>query len=165
MRILLVRHGKAVDTHEAPSDGARWLSRQGRIAMRSVGRALHELGLRYTRIYTSPLVRAVQTAEILAAVEPFEGPLQVSVALAPDSGTTAEALGPLEELEAGDVAVFVGHEPRIRLMAGQLLGVERFPAFRTGAACLLHCLDEEVHFEWMLDPATGGPVRDLHALG
>jgi phosphohistidine phosphatase len=166
MRILLVRHGQAVDTHLAPSDQARWLTEEGRATMRGVAEALGELGLRFSRMFTSPLVRAVQTAEILASVGPYDGSLEVVSALAPDEGTTAQALGPLDSLDDHDVVVIVGHEPRIRVLATHLLGVDQFPAFRTGATCLVRWTSgARATFEWMLDPETRVPVRDFKELG
>ena len=150
MRVLLVRHGKAVDLEEAGTDAGRWLTADGRAAMRAQVERLGEIGLRFDRVYTSPLVRAVQTAEILAAGNGYAGAIEARPALAPEIGTTAQALDGLEDAPDGELIVLVGHMPRIRVLAGHLVGQPSFPPFRTGAACLV---------EWR--PGEGGSFRFL----
>lgn len=165
MRILLVRHAEAVDAEQASSDELRWLTSEGREAMRGVAGTLGELGLRFTHVFTSPLVRSVQTAEILAAQDWFRGTVEVCPALSPQVGTTAQALAPLDELEDGAFVVLVGHMPRIRIMTAHLLGRESFPSFRSGAACLLRwTAGADAAFEWMLDPTTREPIRSIEEL-
>lgn len=64
--LLLVRHGKA-EPAAAGGDAARALTRDGRVGIEGVGRGLAALGLRPDAIWHSPFVRAVETAELLAA--------------------------------------------------------------------------------------------------
>src|SRR5438309_12026701 len=68
IRIYLVRHGIAVDPAEkgALDDYSRPLTARGRRRFRRLARAFARLGEPPDFIFTSPLVRAVQTAEILA---------------------------------------------------------------------------------------------------
>lgn len=155
MRVLLLRHGEAVDMRSAPTDEDRWLTDAGRRTMAKVGAALAGLGLQYSRIYTSPLVRAVQTAEILASTHPgFQGPLEVQSALSSEVGSTAQALEPLEHASDDDLLVMVTHMPKIGVLAGHLCQLATFPSFRTSAACLLRIEGGKGHFQWMLDPQT-----------
>lgn len=155
MRIVLIRHGEAVDGRLAPDDARRWLTDAGRRTVRSVGRTLANLDLSFTCIYTSPLVRAVQTAEILAATQPaFDGPIEVHAALSSDEGTTAQALTPLDHAREDSVLVMVTHMPKVEVLAGHLAGTARFPAFRTSAACLIDVEQGRGAFQWMLDPET-----------
>src|SRR5436309_1582525 len=67
MHIYLVRHGDAVPEEDAGSDRDRWLSARGREAARVLGRLLREQNIEPDAILCSPLPRAVQTAELLAA--------------------------------------------------------------------------------------------------
>lgn len=152
MRVVLVRHGEAIDSHEVSSDSVRYLTARGRRTVRSVGAALVEHGVRLGRIYTSPLVRAVQTAEILAGASGLEGPVEVWAPLA--GGTTAQALGALERSAADDVVALVGHEPSIRTMAAHLTGFGRFPGFRTGGACVIDWREGGGSFQWALEPRS-----------
>ena len=65
MEILLIRHGHAVDEAPGLDDGGRWLSGKGRKVTRRVARWLSEKKKRRpVALWTSPLVRAVQTAEL-----------------------------------------------------------------------------------------------------
>jgi phosphohistidine phosphatase len=68
IRIYLVRHGIAVDPSEKGplDDAARPLTAKGRRRFRRLARAFARLGEPPDFIFTSALVRAVQTAEILA---------------------------------------------------------------------------------------------------
>jgi phosphohistidine phosphatase len=160
MRVLLVRHAQAVDPYLTWGDHVRWLTEEGRRTMKGVTGTLEELGLRWDRIFTSPLTRAVQTAEILAAPAWFEGSVEVHAPLSPDEGTTALALAPLERVTGDGVVALVGHEPRIRVMAGQLLGVDAFPAFRPAGTCLVRWTPGAAgQLEWRMDPDARTPER------
>ena len=123
--------------------------------MTKVGAALAKLGLQYSRIYTSPLVRAVQTAEILAATHPrFKGSLTVEPALSIDKGSITEALQPLEDADDADLIVMVTHMPKVAALAAQLCDASAAPSFRTASACLLSIKKGKGRIEWMLDPHT-----------
>lgn len=139
----------------APTDHDRWLTDAGRQTATKVGKALARLNLHYSCVYTSPLVRAVQTAEILAATHPgFSGPLEVQPALSSDVGSTAQALEPLEHAGDDDLVVMVTHMPKVGVLAGHLCQLPTFPSFRTSAACLLSIEGNKGRFQWMLDPET-----------
>lgn len=155
MRVVLMRHGEAVDMRSAPTDALRWLTDAGRQSATSVGKALARLDLPYSCIYTSPLVRAVQTAEILAATHPrFDGPVEIHEALASEEGTTAQALAPLDHTSDGDVVVMVTHMPKVEILGAHLCQTQHFTSFRTAAACLIEVEDGRGVFRWMLDPET-----------
>jgi phosphohistidine phosphatase len=155
MEVLLVRHGEAVDAAEASSDHDRWLTSAGRRTVTAVGEMLTRIDLRYTVIYTSPLVRAVQTAEILAATQPgFEGPVRVHRPLSTGEGTTAQALSPIDEARPEDVLVMVGHMPKIGVLATQLGRLAHAPAFGTSSAYLVTVEGGMGRAAWMLDPRT-----------
>ena len=155
MRVLLVRHGEAVGTQTAASDHDRWLTDAGRRTVTTVGEMLGRLDLHYTRVYTSPLVRAVQTAEILTLTHPgFDGPLEVHRSLSSEEGTTAQALAPLDHRGDDDVIAMVTHMPKIGVLAAHLGRLAHAPAFGTGSACLLSLEGGKGRLEWMLDPQT-----------
>src|SRR5262249_13449288 len=102
--VVLVRHGRAEDEHPA-GDAAGALSAGGRREFRAHARELRR-GLRIEAIATSPLVRAVQTAEILADALGLDD-VVVRAELATDSAEAVEALA--RELGAG--WALVGHNP------------------------------------------------------
>lgn len=155
MRVLLIRHGAAVDGGSAFSDHDRWLTEAGRRTVTTVGEMLGRLDLRYACIYTSPLVRAVQTAEILAATQPgFDGPVEVHRALSSDEGTTAQALEPIEQAHRDDLIAMVTHMPKVGVLAAHLGRLAHAPSFSTSSACLLNVEAGRGRLEWMLDPQT-----------
>lgn len=155
MRVLLMRHGEAIDSRAASSDFDRWLTNAGRRTVTTVGEMLGRMDLHYDCIYTSPLVRAAQTAEILAAMQPgFDGPVRVHRALSTEEGTTAQAVEPLEGAQDGDVIVMVGHMPKIGVLAAHLGRLAHAPAFSPASVCLLTVDEGRGRVQWMLDPET-----------
>ncbi len=152
MKILLVRHAHAIE--EARTDEERWLTPKGRAAARSIVAKLEELKIKPTKIFTSPLVRAVQTAEFLALIDGFDGVVEVRSAMAPDRATATAQAALLDECDSRDTVMLVGHEPSISALAGHLLSVKRFPSFRKGAVCLIRRKDGDNEFEWLLSPKT-----------
>src|SRR4051812_7203524 len=121
MQILLIRHGHAVEEAPGLGDAGRWLSVKGRKVTRKVARWLGKSEKRApVVIWTSPLVRAVQTAEILAAGVGVEGEVKPCAELSPgrDPGDLIKLLG--EAPPEGQIAL-VGHEPSLSLIAGALL--------------------------------------------
>jgi len=152
MQILLVRHGDAVE-HGARTDGERWLTQKGRRTTRAVAAALRTDGVALQRMFTSPLVRAVQTCEIVASDHAFEGPLEVLAALVP-SGDASDVVLTLDGIDDGQVVALVGHEPSMSALAAHLLGVA-FPPFKKSAVCAIRRSPSGRYgFEWMLLPKT-----------
>ena len=155
MRVLLLRHGEAVDTRTASSDHDRWLTDAGRETLTAVGELFAQMNLRFTSILTSPLVRAVQSAEILAATQPgFAGPVRVHRALASEEGTTAQALAPLDEAADDDLVVMVTHMPKVGVLAAELATLATPLDFRTSACLLVEGRGGRGRAIWMLDPQT-----------
>ncbi len=128
VKLYLVRHADAVPEEVAGSDSERWLSARGREAARGLARLLRAHGVTLDAIVTSPLPRAVQTAELLAAGLDFLGVVEVLPPLAPGCHPRRA----LEALPArgGSVAV-IGHEPGISVLAALVLGKPSFPSFHT----------------------------------
>jgi hypothetical protein len=88
MKLYLVRHATASDI--ATSDAERELTREGGEEARIVGAALAELGVKPSRVWSSPLVRARQTAEIVAQITKFRGEVELLDELT--NGTSTPAL-------------------------------------------------------------------------
>src|SRR5690349_23353556 len=123
MLLLLIRHGHAVDDAPGVGDTGRWLTEKGRTTSHRVARRVRKLKkLRPATIWTSPLVRAVQTAEIVAGVIETEGEVRAVAELSPgrDPIDLVTLLG--VSPPAGPLAL-VGHEPSLsqilRVLAGE----------------------------------------------
>ena len=133
MELLLVRHAAAEARRRSRADARRGLTEEGRKRFRRCVRALERMGLRLDRIYHSPLLRAVETADLLAPL--LRGESVVTSHLAAPPGD------PLLRQLAGERAALVGHEPYVSQLASLLLfgtteHAARFP-FRKGGAALL----------------------------
>jgi phosphohistidine phosphatase len=154
MRVLVLRHGNAVDPFEALTDEQRWLTPTGRSRVARLAEYLVAEGWAPRLIFTSPLVRAVQTAEIFAAhVSPKIERVEVNVALAPERGTTAQALSCLEGLERNGTVALVSHEPKVRVLAGYLSQVAQLPVFAPSSAALIDLRVDPPRAE-LIEPTT-----------
>jgi phosphohistidine phosphatase len=134
MRIYLVRHGEAVPEEDAGSDRDRWLAARGRESARVLGRLLREHGVTPDAILTSPLPRAVQTAELLASSLDYFGPIASRRCFEPGAQPRVAAD---EILAAGDSVLIVSHEPAISTLGAFLLGVPAMTPFRTAQCCAI----------------------------
>lgn len=119
MRLYFLRHGRAVEPRDWPGDDfARPLTAQGREELRDVAKGLRQLNLRLDTILTSPLARARETAEIVAAelgLAAEQTPL-----LATGCGMGELAALVLAHRTDRNV-MLVGHEPDLILMIGRLI--------------------------------------------
>jgi phosphohistidine phosphatase len=115
VRILLVRHAEAAP---GEPDDARRLTAHGREQAAALGRSL--AGEDVAVVLTSPLGRAVETAEAIARGTGAR--VGVEERLAP--GAQAEELvAAAREADAGErVVVAVGHQPDCGLIAAELTG-------------------------------------------
>ncbi|MGN6103923.1 MAG: SixA phosphatase family protein [Kofleriaceae bacterium] len=134
MRIFLVRHGDAVPEEDAGSDRDRWLSPRGREAARILGRLLREQRLEPDAILSSPLPRAVQTAELLASSLDYFAAITTRRCFEP-SAQPRIAAGELAA--AGGTVLVIGHEPSISSLGAYLVGLPAFPPFRTAQCCAI----------------------------
>lgn len=109
MNVGFFRHGPAVARGtEGVSEADRPLTPEGRKKTVQAARGLRKLGLGFDIVYTSPLPRALQTAEIVAELLELNTP-EVLDGLSP-GGSPRRLLGGLSELE-GESPLLVGHEP------------------------------------------------------
>jgi len=149
--LYLVRHGLAEERGDAwPDDTKRPLTDEGISRMRKAARGLARLGVSVEVVLTSPLVRARQTAEILAgALDPRPSLVNVD-SLAPD-GAYAAVVADLEKHARKTRLALVGHEPMIGEFAARILGSRHPIEFKKGAVCRIDIDD--------LPPAGPGDLR------
>ena len=121
MRLFVIRHA---DAEAGEPDELRRLSAEGREQARELGMRLSAESVRPDAILTSPLLRARETGEALAAELGVES--ESSETLAPG----ATAAGVLAEIEGrGETVLVIGHQPDCGQIAAELGdGAEpRFP--------------------------------------
>jgi len=160
--IYLVRHAIAEERASSGRDADRALTRSGREKMQKAARGLARLEVAPSLILSSPLVRARETAEIVAQEL---GGLEVEEegTLAPgiDHGGVARLLG--RRLHGGGVMV-VGHEPDMSELLSYLVSgtLEVRIRFRKGAvACLTTDgppVESNAVLEWMMSTGQLGLI-------
>ena len=119
MLLYILRHTEAEALSPSGLDADRALTEAGTKRMKAVARAISRMEPDFDAILVSPLLRARQTAEPVAAACRFDGDLQESESLLPGSDPT----NILDELEATEwkTVLLVGHEPHMGRLFGRLV--------------------------------------------
>ncbi len=141
MKLLVIRHAIAEDqevwAQTGESDDRRPLTDEGRKRMKRGVRGLKRQLDSIDLLATSPLTRAVQTAEIVA--RRYKGvPTTVTPILSPDQPYQA-FLDWLRSVDRAEVVAIVGHEPHLSGLVSWLLAGRDGSTIelKKGAACLL----------------------------
>jgi phosphohistidine phosphatase len=118
--LYIIRHAWAEDSGPGIDDHARRLTKKGRKRFAEMVKQLRKSGMQLDMIATSPLIRARETAEILAAAFDNAPPVEVVDALAPASNWPALVDWTAQQ-NAGSVA-WVGHMPCVGRLVGLMIG-------------------------------------------
>ena len=134
--LFIVRHAIAYERDRLmwPDDRDRPLTEDGEASFRAAARGLRKVAPMVGAVFTSPLVRAVQTAEILHGAAGWPAAAQMPELepdVAPDEVLSALSSRPLPESIA-----LVGHEPSLSLLVGALLGEAEIRLKKGGVARL-----------------------------
>lgn len=132
MIIHLVRHAEAIERSYDIPEAHRFLTPRGRKRFREIASELKKLGMAPDLILTSPLIRAVQTAEILAQTLNYKHELLLTSQLAP--GFRSEGLDELLQQypQLKEIAL-VGHEPDFGALAQTLFAAQGSCTLKKGA--------------------------------
>lgn len=141
MDLYLLRHGIAADHGDPryPSDDDRPLTPEGHRKMLQEARGIKALGLRFDLILSSPVLRARQTAGIVAG----ELGAMDLLAFSPHLSTAGDGRALVRQLNEQypdrDSVLLAGHEPYLGGMVSKLVGGEEGFAvdFKKGSLCLL----------------------------
>jgi phosphohistidine phosphatase len=117
-QLWLLRHGEAVP-HDSKPDDERELTARGERQSAAAGAALARLGVEFAAIYTSPKVRAEQTARL--AAETLSTEPEVEDVLG-DDFDRADALELLGRHDADARVLVVGHDPAFTQVVYDLTG-------------------------------------------
>lgn len=151
--VVLFRHGLAEEKGTRP-DASRELTAEGHKRMKEIAAGLTSFLDEPDAIYTSPLVRCVQTAEWLARAWSHSPRLETTDALRPEAGP-GEFRNLLSGLHDTARVLCVGHEPGLTALMLDLCGA-RFDGkveLKKGA-CYGLCVPvtEPAQLKWMLPP-------------
>jgi phosphohistidine phosphatase len=159
MNLYIIRHAIAVDEGKSDyeSDSQRPLTDKGRKKMRQIAKSLHNLGVEFDLILSSPYVRARETAEILADAFKMKKKILFSDNLVP-LGNPELLITEMNEKYSVDSIAVVGHEPHLSALVG-LLAAESGKidvTLKKGGVCYLSADDlhheHRARLEWLLTP-------------
>jgi phosphohistidine phosphatase len=148
--LYLIRHADAIDLHP---DEARPLSERGRAQVKTLAKFLERAdAFSADEIWHSSLVRARETAELLAKALKFSGPCREVAGLRPEDDPHAIA----RKLATVDRPVaLVGHEPHMSALASLLVAGAAQPAvfvMKKGATLALERDGERWVVRWHIAP-------------
>lgn len=124
MQVFIIRHGIAeLRENWNQPDFERPLTDKGRRKTEAVAEGLRRLEVTPTHLYTSPLTRARQTAEIIQKKLKIHKLLQTD--LMRDDADPAAILPFLNEHEDDAAVALVGHEPHVSELLGFLVTGEK----------------------------------------
>jgi phosphohistidine phosphatase len=133
--IYIVRHAIAADRGaDWPDDTKRPLTERGISRFRESVSGLKPLDATIDEIFTSPLVRAKQTADLLAAGVDGRPAVKLLDVLAPGH-TPAVVMAQLAKAAKRRRIALVGHEPDLGELAAHLIGARRPLPFKKGGIC------------------------------
>ena len=131
--MFLIRHAEAVQETLALADPHRHLTANGRRQARALGDRLRWHDCEPTHIWSSPLVRAIQTAELVASGLACETTVDAMPALTPDE-KPRDVVAALTALPAASIIVLVGHEPGLSAVGALLVGQPEFASLAKAQA-------------------------------
>jgi len=154
LKLFLVRHAHAdSEVPEGLDDAARALTHKARAKAFDHFAELSHRMRGVDLVLTSPLVRTVQTAQILAIAQQLDVPLRAHRSLLPDM-----PVGSQEALLAShfdQTLVLVGHNPSMPAMAAHLLHLAQFPRSMSPGTVVglqLKALDAPAHLLFFAPP-------------
>ncbi len=121
MRLYMFRHAESPPAEMGQSDFDRPLTKRGIERTRDAARLLKVLEIELAHLYSSPLVRARLTAEILS--DELYRPVEIREELGLDFDT-AGLTRILNELKDGEDVMCIGHQPTFSHVVKQICGAD-----------------------------------------
>ncbi len=157
MQIYIIRHAIAeLRENWGQSDEERPLTEEGRKKMERIARGLRNMKVTFSHLYSSPLVRAQQTAEIVGKKITVQTFAQTDL-LVPEADP-ARLLPFLNEHEEEAALALVGHEPHVSSLLSFLLAGKpgSFVYFKKGGVALIEgntpVQAGQCTLRWLLEP-------------
>ena len=145
--LVLLRHGIAEDAKDGQDDLDRELTAKGRRRMNAIAAGLARVFPEAEAIYSSPAIRAMQTAEPVA--KEYELKFQKNDALAP--GKPPRKL--VDDVKV-DYAIFVGHEPTLSALMLDLTNTRGAMELKKGGCYGIAFDGDAARLEWVLTPGV-----------
>lgn len=119
MNLYLVRHGAAEDKKQGQRDFDRELTEEGKKKMSAAAKGWKNIIPDFDTLVSSPLVRALETAEIVRKVYGLKDEIIKDDRLMPGS-RTEDVISLINEMPGDDIAIF-GHEPDFSTHVSRLI--------------------------------------------
>ena len=142
MILYVMRHAEAVEGSDSLQDEWRYLTEKGRSAAEKVSSAIAKTGPKPRLTISSPLTRAVQTAEIAAGKACRKNVVVASGLLLPGADI-GELVTHLKSCKNAKRVMLVGHEPLLGSLVATLLGREDGAVSLKKGACVTLKLDPD----------------------
>jgi phosphohistidine phosphatase len=162
MDLFLIRHAKAEDGSLYASDDERPLTADGRAQAEQVGAALARAGVRFDVMLSSGLLRAVETAQLIAGKVGFAGAVATDARLAPD-GRPHQIIDEVIGGRTEERIALVGHEPSMGKLLSALLGKPGL-AMSKGAVARLAWDGKRARLQFVVKPKKLDPSTSLDDL-
>ncbi len=157
MELYIVRHAIALERDEwTGSDDKRPLTEKGQKKMAQIAQGLAAMEIDFTHIFSSPLVRAQQTAEILQKVLKSDYVDETDLLI--PSGDSAAMIPFLNKLPDNAEVALVGHEPHVSELLSYLLSGQQksFAPFKKGGVAMLEGFAPlragQLSLRWFMEP-------------
>ncbi len=156
MILYVMRHAEAVEGSDTLQDEWRYLTENGRSAAEKMSSSIAKIGPKPRLTITSPLTRAVQTAEIAAEKACRKNVVEASGLLLPGADIS-ELIAHLKGCKNAKRVMLVGHEPQLGSLVATLLGRADGAISLKKGACVALELDPDkddkpAAFLWYLVP-------------
>ena len=157
MKLYFVRHGKAVRI--AASDELRQLDEEGIRQAQQIGQVLAGMGIKPAKIYSSPRLRALETARLIGNALGIEPEIHNACNF---DFTLDDALELAAPFADDNEVMFVGHNPSMSEVVEAICGAQ--VDLSTGAvACVARVhppRSGDATLKWLLTPKVAGAVLE-----
>ena len=162
MILYLMRHANAGLRRPNPNlDAKRGLVKDGKDQCIVMARALSAFKVQIDTVVSSPLKRALQTAQFVATELGHEAKVEINPALAPDGKyTDFQAL--LSKYSKAEGVLAVGHNPNLFEYMGKLVTGNGGASLRLrkGAIARIDLDRHPAQLHWLIDPRL---IRNIYA--
>jgi phosphohistidine phosphatase len=154
MNLYLMRHANAGLTRENPLlDAKRSLIKEGKEQCMLMARVMNALKVQVDVIVSSPLKRAMQTAQFVGTELGYEAKVEISPAL-DLNGDYAAFQELLSKYASREGVLLVGHNPNLFKFLGRLITGNGGASirFRKGSVARIDCDCHPPRLHWLIDP-------------
>jgi phosphohistidine phosphatase len=162
MILYLMRHANAGVVLGNPLlDAKRGLVKEGKEQCMLMARVLNALKVQVDVIVSSPLKRALQTAQFVGTEMGYDSKVEISKSLSPD-GSYADFQALLAKYASRDGVLVVGHNPNVFQFLGHMITGNGGAAIRMRKASIAR-VDMENHpprLQWLIEPRSARAIYE-----